>query len=84
MTPFLYNVAEVFYAQYGNGLHRHTFVLPNRRAGIFLQKYLAEIAGKPLFSPTMLTIQELFASLSPYQLADRIEMLVMLYNHYGK
>ena len=84
MAPFLYKVAEVFYAQYGNELYRHTFVLPNRRAGVFLQKYLAEIAGKPLFSPTMLTIQELFASLSSYQLADRIEMLVMLYSHYGK
>jgi len=84
MTPFLYKVAEVFYAQYGNELYRHTFVLPNRRAGVFLQKYLAEIAAKPLFSPTMLTIQELFASLSSYQLADRIEMLVMLYSHYGK
>ena len=84
MTPFLYKVAEVFYARYGNELYRHTFVLPSRRAGVFLQKYLAEIAGKPLFSPTMLTVQELFASLSSYQLADRIEMLVMMYNHYGK
>lgn len=84
MTPFLYQVAKIFYEKYGNELFRQTFVLPNRRAGLFLQKYLAEIAGRPLFSPSMLTIQELFASLSPYQLADRIEMLVMLYGHYGK
>jgi len=84
MTPFLHQVASLFWEKSGDQLYRKTFVLPNRRAGIFLQKYLAEIAGKPLFSPTMLTIQELFASLSSYQLADRIEMLVMLYNHYGK
>jgi hypothetical protein len=84
MTPFLYKVAKLFYEQCGNQLYRYTFVLPNRRAGIFLQKYLAEIAGKPLFSPAVLTIQELFASLSSYQPADRIEMLVMLYNHFGK
>jgi hypothetical protein len=84
MTPFLYKVAEVFYARLGNELYRHTFVFPNRRAGVFFQKYLAEIAGKPLFSPTIITIQELFANLSSCQPADRIEMLVMLYDHYGK
>ncbi len=84
MTPFLYKIAEVFYAQYGNELYRHTFVFPNRRAGFFFQKYLAEIAGKPLFSPSVITIQELFASLSPYRPADKIEMLVMLYDHFGR
>ena len=58
------------------------FRSPNHRAAMFFQKYLSEIAGRPLFSPTMLTIQELFASLSPLQPADRIEMIVMLYNHF--
>lgn len=47
-------------------------------------KYLAEIAGKPLFSPTVLTIQELFTSLSAVLPADRIELLVLLYSHYKK
>ncbi len=84
MVPFLYQVAEVFHARLGNELYRHTFVFPNRRAGVFFRKYLAEIADKPLFSPSVITIQELFASLSSYQPADRIEMLVMLYDHFGK
>ncbi|MEA4918664.1 PD-(D/E)XK nuclease family protein [Proteiniphilum sp.] len=84
MTPFLYKIAELFYSQYGNGLYRYTFVFPNRRAGFFFQKYLAEIAGRPLFSPSVITIQELFESLSSYRIADRIEMLVMLYDHFGR
>jgi len=84
MIPFLYKVAKAFYSEYGSELYKHTFVFPNRRASIFFQKYLAEIAGKPLFSPTMITIQELFLSLSSYQTADRIEMLVVLYNHFMK
>ncbi|MDR0332119.1 MAG: PD-(D/E)XK nuclease family protein [Dysgonamonadaceae bacterium] len=79
---FLYRIAQKFYAEYGNELYRHTFVFPNRRAGVFFQKYLAEIAGKPLFSPSIITIQEFFESLSDYQSADKIEMLVMLYKHY--
>jgi len=84
MIPFLHQVADVFHAQLGNELYRHTFVFPNRRAGVFFRKYLAEIADKPLFSPSVITIQELFASFSSYQPADRIEMLVMLYDHFVK
>lgn len=83
MTPFLYKIAVIYYQQFGNELYRKTFVFPNRRAGLFFQKYLAEIAGMPLFSPSVITIQELFASLSPYRSADKIEMLVMLYNHFA-
>lgn len=82
MTPFLYLVAQTFYSEYGNDLYKHTFVFPNKRAGVFFQKYLAEIAGKPIFSPKIITIQELFESLSGYQTADKIEMLVMLYEQY--
>ena len=59
MTPFLYKVAKVILDEYGSDLYKHTFVFPNRRAAMFFQKYLAEIAGKPLFSPTVLTIQEI-------------------------
>ncbi len=66
----------------GNELYKVTFVFPNRRAGVFFQKYLVEIAGKPLFSPRVITIRELFASLSIYRPADHIEMLVILYNRY--
>lgn len=81
-SPFLYRVADRLYAAYGSELYLHRFVFPNRRAAMFMQKYFADIAGKPLFSPTMITIQELFASFSPYRQADRIEMLTILYNHF--
>jgi hypothetical protein len=40
--------------------------------------------GKPLFSPSVITIQELFGSMSSCRLADKIEMLVMLYDHFGE
>jgi hypothetical protein len=82
MKPFLYRVANIFYAQFGNELYKHTFVFPNKRAGVFFQKYLSEIAGKPIFSPTIVTIQELFVGLSPYQTADRIALLTELFDAY--
>ena len=47
MKPFLYQVATLFYQQYGAEIHRLAFVFPNRRAGLFFQKYLSEISEKP-------------------------------------
>ena len=84
MTPFLYIIAKIFYGQYGDRLYTRTFVFPNRRAGLFFQKYLAEIAGKPLFSPTILTIQELFEGFSPYRSSEKVELLVLLHRLYGE
>lgn len=83
MRPFLYQVASLFYQRYGADIHRLAFIFPNRRAGLFFQKYLSEIAGQPLFSPTILTINDLFGFLSGKRLADRVSMLFTLYGIYA-
>ena len=82
MKPFLYQVAALFYERYGAEVSRLAFVFPNRRAGLFFQKYLSEIADKPLFSPVILTINDLFVQLSGKRLADRVSMLFILYDLY--
>lgn len=82
MKPFLYKIAERFYNEYGTEITQFAFVFPNRRAGLFFQKYLSEIADRPLFSPTILTINDLFVKLSGKQSADRIRMLFTLYDVY--
>ncbi len=82
MKPFLYQVATLFYQQYGAEIHRLAFVFPNRRAGLFFQKYLSEISERPLFSPSILTINDLFMQLSGMHPADKIQMLFRLYEFY--
>ena len=82
MKPFLYQVASLFYSKYGAEVSRLAFVFPNRRTGLFFQKYLSEVSEKPLFSPTILTINDLFVQLSGKQTADRISMLFKLYDIY--
>lgn len=82
MKPFLYQVATLFYQQYGAEIHRLAFVFPNRRAVLFFQKYLSEISEKPLFSPSILTINDLFMQLSGKHPADKIQMLFRLYELY--
>jgi hypothetical protein len=82
MKPFLYQIASLFYDAAGADVSRYAFVFPNRRAGLFFQKYLSEIAGRPLFSPAVFTINDLFLALSGRQVADRISMLFSLYTIY--
>lgn len=82
MKPFLSVVAETFYQEYGDDVNNIAFVFPNRRAGIFFQKYLATVAGKPLFSPPIFTINDFLVEQSGFQTADRIGMLFMLYSHF--
>lgn len=79
MTPFLKQIAALFYGEYQENISKFAFVFPNRRTGLFFQKYLAEVAGKPLFSPTVLTINDLFVLLSGKQKADHIGLLFELY-----
>lgn len=82
MKPFLYQIASLFYTTYKAQISRFAFVFPNRRTGLFFQKYLSEVSPKPLFSPTILTINDLFVQLSGKQTADRISMLFKLYKIY--
>ncbi|MGL5318944.1 MAG: PD-(D/E)XK nuclease family protein [Bacteroidales bacterium] len=82
MTTFLHDVARIFRDQYGDEISRFAFVFPNRRAGVFFQRELAQMTDKPLFSPAILTINELFLRQSELQVADKVSMLFLLYKIY--
>jgi len=62
MNSFLYRIAQVYYSEFNESISDLTFVFPNRRAGLFFQKYVSEIAAKPLFSPEIVTINECFTA----------------------
>ena len=82
MNSFLYRIAQAHYSEYKENISNLTFVFPNRRAGLFFQRYLAEIAAKPLFSPEIITINECFSMATPWQLTDRLSSLFRLYSIY--
>lgn len=82
MNSFLHRIAETYYSQHGSAIDGFTFVFPNRRAGLFFQRYVSEIAEKPVFSPEIITINDCFAAASAWQVADRLTMLFRLYNIY--
>jgi hypothetical protein len=84
MTYFLEHIAESLYMEFGNTLNRHCLVFPSRRAGLYFLKYLASETEKPIWSPSILTINELFRSYSSLQVAGNEMLLFELYKVYRK
>jgi hypothetical protein len=79
---FLERVAEQLYEDCGSSLNRHCLVFPNRRAGIFLMKHLAARAGKPLWAPRSVTINELFTDSAGLTTAATENLVFELYRLY--
>lgn len=84
MIPFLKQVADYFYSK--GDIGEKCFVFPNRRSMVFFRKYLAEAvadsAGMPLVAPQMYTINDLFYKISGSYSADRVRLLLVLYDCY--
>ena len=82
MKPFLQQVASVFYHTYKEDLTDFCFVFPNRRSGLFFEKYLMETAQHTFFSPTITSISDFCTSHSMLQLEDKMGLLFRLYGIY--
>lgn len=79
MKSFLEHVAEDLLSRYGTNLSRLAVVFPNKRASLFLNEHLARLAGKPIWSPSYITISDLFRSHSSLQVADPILLVCELH-----
>ena len=84
MEYFLERIARELYSKHGNNLSRHCLVFPNRRAGLFFLKYLAAEIKKPVWTPAILTINDLFCSISALQPAENEILLFELFKVYRK
>ena len=84
MKPFLKQVADHYYMK--GDVSERTFVFPNRRSMMFFRKYLSEAVAQnspqPLLAPKMVTINDLFGSMSGLVTADRVTLLLELYECY--
>lgn len=86
MIPFLKQVADHYYKT--SGVEGRCFIFPNRRSMVFFKKYLTEAVAsasdRPVIMPEMLTVSEFFGKVSPVSVADRVTLLVSLYDCYAK
>ncbi|MBQ6311152.1 MAG: PD-(D/E)XK nuclease family protein [Bacteroidales bacterium] len=79
---FLRQVAEKFAGKSPADLGNYTFVFPNRRSSLFFLKYLGELAGKPVFSPRVYTIDKLFEKLTDLEVIDDLSLIFRLWKVY--
>lgn len=81
---FLEYVAEDLLKKFGNDMSRIKVVFPNKRASLFLNDYLVRCSDKPIWSPTYLTISQLFRSHSDLIVGDDIQLICYLHHIYQK
>jgi CRISPR/Cas system-associated exonuclease Cas4 (RecB family) len=82
MNGFLKQVASHLFEKFQNKISEITLVFPNRRGGTFFANYLNSLVTTPLISPEIITINELFSSLSPLHVPDRLSLIFRLYKVY--
>ena len=82
MEPFLKSIATYLYQNYKTELNDLCLVFPNRRAGVFFNRYLAQLIDKPIWMPQIRTISDLMQEMSGYQLGDTFSLVYELYNAY--
>ena len=79
METFLQLVAQDLYKKTGNDLSRTVVVFPNKRASLFCNEQLAAQSDRPLWSPTYVSISDLFRQLSPWKAGDPVRLVCELY-----
>ncbi len=79
MKGFLEELSELIYNQYQDNLQELMVVFPNRRAGLFFQKYLARHIEAPVWSPEILSMEAFVKKLAPLQIADKLSLVFTLF-----
>lgn len=82
MQTFLDELALEVLKHYSDKLDKLTLVFPNRRAGLFFQQHLARRLNQPVWSPTVLTLEELVQQLSSIKKADTLLLVFELFQSY--
>ena len=81
---FLEEIVEVVLSRFADAADEVTIVFPNRRAGLFFQKYLAAQITKPVWSPRIVSIEDFIKNLSGLKSADKLDLVFDLYRVFTK
>ncbi|HCL08212.1 MAG TPA: PD-(D/E)XK nuclease family protein, partial [Flavobacteriaceae bacterium] len=82
MHSFIFEVLKKLISK-GYVISQLTFVLPNKRAGLFLKKELAKQATPPIFLPEIISIESFVEEVSQLKQLNNIEALFEFYALYA-
>jgi ATP-dependent helicase/nuclease subunit B len=80
MKPFLQRLAEEIASRHGNDPGQVCVVLPNRRAGLYLKKYLAHELNKTAWAPQTISVEDFITSITGLQIIDPAGLLFEFYH----
>ena len=81
MEGFISEVLRDLHKQ-GVDFSKYVFVLPNRRAGLFLKRALSKINKQPILAPQVVSVEEFIQELSQLQPVSQTELLFEFYSVY--
>jgi len=79
-TPFLKELALHLHTTYPSAGRQLCVVMPNRRAGLYLKRYLAALQQKPVWAPSIFSIEDFIATISDLSTPDPVSLLFALYD----
>ncbi len=77
--PFLEQIADKIRTSYPGLGNRLCVVMPNRRAGLFLKRYLVPKDQKPVWAPAVFSIEDFISQISGLNTPDPLTLLFGLY-----
>ncbi len=83
MKSFLKEVAEALIKDVSN-FRELEIIVPNRRTGVFLKKYISECVSKTVWMPKITTIKDIFSANSKLSEAEDVILIYKLYNCFVK
>lgn len=81
MESFLETLANK-YSTLGKSLEQYVFVLPSKRAGVFLRDQFKQKIGQAIFAPKITSIESWVCEISGLSYATNTEQLFVLYKAY--
>ncbi|RED48718.1 PD-(D/E)XK nuclease family protein [Seonamhaeicola aphaedonensis] len=81
MTTFIFDVLKDLQKSNCN-FSNLTFVMPSKRAGLFLKHQLSQVANETIFSPSIISIEAFVEDLSELRKISNTELLFEFYNTY--
>ena len=79
MQTFLAHIINQVEREKSLQWHEVAYIIPNKRAAVYIHSYLSNVYGKALFAPEIITINEWIDQHTPERIVPQTELLFLLY-----
>lgn len=82
MQTFLQEVAQHVLTHHKDHLDQVTIIFPNRRAGLFFRKAIGQLIDKPIWMPSVTSLEDFILFHAELEKIDTLEAILRLYDVY--